>query len=422
MVFLLESARTHTKATVAGVVGNVVGTSSGMTIPRIAFHFVETKWYTADDFIARIAARIPAPALSYTANAERKLREGAMSTMITMSGKLDKLRRVQKIEFENKKRFWRKVRKVLRETGRLSPPQIKEVRRKVKKLLHARNMKEWRDNFGLVQRGKVGCDNIDALLPYRPEVMKSLPNEYMSFIPPMDVRTMPPHLLARLQQVESKLDIVLRIRGGAAAYVPDKRDSNRGMSLGRTTVSGGRHSNADDEVSGSIHMNRNLTGLSRRVSNECTAQGVDLERLQKEVVSVVCDIVEECYGKAPWYKAAMDKIRNIPPLRLLPGARIPASHIWWTMNPRSYHVHTDTNTIPPAFLLCATRVKGGELCCLPSSGGVRVVDTTPGTVVGGSWAQYPHCNAPVLEGERHSFVVYLDNRNVSSKYNVLIDE
>jgi len=386
---VVELARTHTKATVAAEIGSVVGLTSGMIIPRIAFHFVETKWYTKDDFISKIAARIPSPAISYTAIAERKQREGAMNTLIKMSSNLEELRRVQLMELENKKRFWRKVRKVLLETGRLSRLQIKEVRQKVKKFIHVRNMKQWRDNYGLVQRGKVGCHNLDALLPFCPDVMKSLPNEYMSFIPPLDVRTMPKQLLTRLQEVEMKLDIVRRIRGGAAAYVQDKRDSNRGMSLGRTTVTGGRHSNAEEEVSGSIHMNRNLTGLSGRVTNECRAEGVDLDRLQEDVISVVCDIVEECYGKALWYKATMDKIRNIPHLRLLPGARIPASHIWWTMNPRSYHVHTDTNTIPPAFLLCASNVKGGELCCLPASGGVRIVDTQPGTVVGGSWAQYP---------------------------------
>jgi len=53
--------------------------------------------------------------------------------------------------------------------------QIKEVRVRVKKLLHQRKMKVWKEAFGLVQRGEVGANNDDALLPFQPATMNRFP-------------------------------------------------------------------------------------------------------------------------------------------------------------------------------------------------------------------------------------------------------
>jgi len=106
-------------------------------------------------------------------------------------------------------------------------------------------------------------------------------------------------------------------------------------------------------------MNRNLMGLSTWVACECTAHGVDLEELQNNVIDIVCNIIEDNFGSLTWYKAAKDVIRNIPKEQLLSDGRVPVSHIWHTLWPKTYQVHTDTNTIPPAFLVCCMEVEGG---------------------------------------------------------------
>jgi len=424
---IFEETDGSTKVTVGTILGTEIGKSSGLPIPVIGFQFEERAWYTSDAFISQLADRVPEPKRSYSDKTARKQRERLMKAMLTstkrlvgLGGTSAFLAQMQEEEVEAKARYWETVQLVLREKGMLDHQAIKLVQHRVNKLLRLRRMRQWRESYGIVQRGKVESGNTEALLPFQPKVMRTLPNTHLSFVPPLDVRRMSQEHLVHLQRVESQLDIVARIRGGVARR--DKRDSNRGMSLGLTTVTGGRHSNRNENVSGSLHMNRNLTGLSARVARECAAHGVDLEELQNNVIDIVCNIIEDNFGSLTWYKAAKDVIRNIPEERLLPNGRVPVSHIWHTSRPKAYHVHTDTNTIPPAFLICCTEVEGGELCCLPPTGGMRVVDTKPGTVVGGSWAQYPHCNAPVLEGQRHSFVVYLDNRNVSEKYTVMIDK
>ena len=423
VMFLTDENKKSQVLTVASVTGSRVGASSGMPIPKIEFSFKAKAWFTDQRFIAQIADRVPTPPLSFHSLAKRKQREVVLQTIVDSSCSLEELESIHSRHEAATKRFWCMLGQVLRRKGGLDKKQVKEVEANVKHLIHRRKMKKWREQYGIVQRGNVESGNNDALLPFQPGVVRIMPNPYLAFVPPLDVREYPRDLLARLQHVESKLKIVLRLRGGFKTLTKDDtRDANLGMSLARTTVTGGTYSNSNAGVSGSIHMNRNLTGVSARVQRQCALEGVDVHDLQNEVVDVLCDIIENTYGKTRWYIAAKDKIRNIPKIRLLPGARIPATHIWWTSFPETFHVHTDANTIPPAFVVCANEVKGGELCCLPPSGGVRVVDTKPGTIVGGSWAQYPHCNAPVLQGERHSFVVYLDNRHVSTRYCVMMDK
>lgn len=417
---IVHSGRKQKEHVAIGKVVNVVtGVSSGLPVPVIQFSMRCPEWYRNETFIERLTNRVPLNERSYSHAALPKHREKVMKKLLQSCRKISHLKSLEKRHKERVAHFWKTTKHVLKETGRLDRWQILDVQKRVRQLLHRRKMRIWRDAYGIVQRGKVESGNTKAILPFQDEVMKSLPNHYLSFVPPLDVRSVPYVMMDRLRTVESKLETVLRIRGGARR--PDQRDSNRGMSLGRTTVTGGRHSNANANVSGSIHMNRNLTGCAR-LTKLCKEKGVNLEDLQSDVIETISDIIDELYGKACWYKAAKDVLRKVPKIRLLPGGRIPASHIWWTSHPKSYHVHTDSNTIPPAFVLCANPVRGGELCCLPPYGGVQVIDTNAPVVVGGSWAQFPHCNAPVLQGQRHSFVVYLDNRNASQKYKVMIDE
>ena len=404
----------------AAVEKTVVGKQSRLPVPKIHFDFRSQTWFTNSAFLSRIANLVPGVKTDDALlSVGHKARESALKIFVQSANGVKALQDMQRAAKSRQARFWKTLGRVLKNTGRLGPHEINLVRKKVHQLLHRQKMRQWRISYGVVQRGGVEIGNTGALLPFQQRVVTILPNPHMAFVPPLDVRRMAPSILTRMQQIESRLKIVLRLRGGAATR--DKRDSNRGMSLGRTTVTGGRHSDAAAEISGSIHMNRNLTG-SVTLARESLQEGVDVHELQRDIIDCVCDCIEHSFAKATWYKAAMDKLRNIPKLRLLPGARIPASHIWWTSNPKTFHVHTDTNTLPPAFLVCATEVVGGELVCLPPSGNVSVVDTKPGTVVGGSWAQYPHCNAPVIQGERHSFVVYLDHRHASSRYSVLVGE
>lgn len=56
------------------------------------------------------------------------------------------------------------------------------------------------------------------------------------------------------------------------------------------------------------------------------------------------------------------------------------------------------------------------------NGSLRVFSTTEGRVIGGSWPQRPHCNERVQSQEgRYSFVIYLDNRVLSTSY-VFLDD
>ena len=237
-----------------------------------------------------------------------------------------------------------------------------------------------------------------------------------------------------------------RIRGGGA----DKRDSNTGVSLGQTVTTGGHYGAKRSGVSGSTNMNTNIKrnrshytrkGYGKGIGNpkqrlptrrmklnlptHATAlvlgRATTEQELQELVIDVVTGVILAAFGNTAWFRACMNKLASIPKQRLLPGGLIPASHIWWTANPKVHHVHTDTNTIPPAFVFCPETFSGGALICRLPCGPCRV-ELKAGTIVGGSWAQFPHCNSAVRSGSfRRSFVVYLDNRIVSSSY-VTIDK
>jgi hypothetical protein len=112
----------------------------------------------------------------------------------------------------------------------------------------------------------------------------------------------------------------------------------------------------------------------------------------------------------------MNKLQRVPDERLIPGRRVPISHIWMTSEPEAWHVHTDTNTIPPAFVFCVRTCNGGDLVVTTPEGKAVVIETTAGRVIAGKWAQLPHCNTKVLSGERHSYVCYLDHRVISTSW------
>lgn len=318
--------------------------------------------------------------------------------------------------------FWQRIR--------FSHPAIpydyvQFLRNKVKYVIYKRKKLFERCKYGVGRRGPLtrGRDPLSNILEFKSEVSKDLPHKDLEFVPFRIVRNMSSPLLKKVQELED--DLLLRIRGGAGARKPDARDSNVGHSIGLTVVTGGGYSNAANGISGSVHMNRNIVRRNTRSStanrNSYPRQQEDI-LLQKRVFDVVTEVILTLYGKAPWFIAAMDKLKNIPDDRLIPGRKIPCSHIWFTSSPKKRHVHTDTNTIPPAFVFCARTVMGGGLLLLNPKGFVESIDMFAGKVVGGSWAQHPHCNEEVLNGDRHSFVVYLDNRAIAKSYISTVNE
>ena len=225
---------------------------------------------------------------------------------------------------------------------------------------------------------------------------------------------MPIDLMRKVDLLDDNLQRLLVRERGAAGRKPDRRDSNRGYSIALTVAPGGIYGDKDNGISGSIHLNRNIIKPSQ---NKYSDSRVYCERLQMEVIDTIADVIEELYGNCSWYKATKAKLANIPKNRFLPGRNVPCSHIWYTSEPEVRHVHTDTNTLPPAFVFCPKTVTGGDLIVAMPDGSIQRVRLDAGVVAGGSWAQYPHCNEAVLQGHhRRSFVVYLDHRSISSSY------
>jgi hypothetical protein len=243
--------------------------------------------------------------------------------------------------------------------------------------------------------------------------LKSVFSVNFDYLPAAEIGNISNETLIELQRVEELLkgkfdNPALRVRGGAAKK--DARDSNYGRSLGRTTVSGGSYAKKQLGVSGSIHLNKHL---------------VDDTSLQQSVWDIAGKVVQEAFGHKGWYQKALLDLSEIPKTHLLPGGMIPGSHIWRTRDPKANHVHRDINTVGPAFVFCPNHVTGGELLVQYSSrlpdGGVdlyhKKIHLSPGVILGGAWAQNPHCNLKVQDGkQRHSWVIYLDYRHLSSRY------
>lgn len=208
-----------------------------------------------------------------------------------------------------------------------------------------------------------------------------------------------------LKDVERRVADVLPPSSGDSAS--NGRAGNHGFSLGLTVAPGGIHSRGG--WSGSIHLNPHLKSHSA---------------LQEEVIELVTDIILESYGEELWFTELMRRLSGIPDAAFLPGTkRIPVSHIWWTHSPQAYHVHCDTNSLGASFVFAAVTVAGCELVIdrpFDDSGGYQLMKyhLKEGKIIGGSWAQYAHCNLPVLDPTipRRSWVVYLDFRTICASY------
>jgi hypothetical protein len=183
--------------------------------------------------------------------------------------------------------------------------------------------------------------------------------------------------------------------------------SHKGVSLGKTVVSGGRYANKAKGISGSIHWN---SALHRK------------PKLQQEVFATVAAIINEAFGAKRWFKRWMNFYKRTPDLAkyLIPGT--PCTSVWWSYDDRPFNLHHDWNTYGAAFLFCPEERKGGNvvienpdgaafLFCPEERKGGNVVIENPegelaalvhmseGKVLCGRWACSPHCNEPVTDGE-----------------------
>ena len=177
-----------------------------------------------------------------------------------------------------------------------------------------------------------------------------------------------------------------------------------------TCVTGGGYANADEGVSGSLHINSNLVDWNRPMPEEV--------HLQNEIMETISDIIVEAFGRTPWFKKAMENYSNIPDECMIPGRRIPATCIWLTRDPEGGKFHVDYNIIAPIFAIYPWTVEeGGDLVVLQDNGEPQHIPTVGGTVVGGRFAHYPHGNRCIDEKvPRHSYIVYFDRRCACSSY------
>jgi hypothetical protein len=291
----------------------------------------------------------------------------------------------------------------------LTEEEFKDKRKEASNSAARERRRLRKELFNLTSRNTLAMtDGLNASnfgIPFERQLSKTSPDYRLAFLPVVSKCKMTAAHLCALQDIECRLLVAL---GAAVAPAGSahRYAGNQGKSLGLTAVSGGPH--ARKGMSGSIHINRHLK--SHAV-------------LQKDVNDLVVDIILESYGQKTWFVELVRRLQNIPDQAFLPTStrRIPVSHIWWTHSPKVCHVHCDKNSLGVTFVFAASTVAGGELVVdKPVGNGfqLRPYHLSAGTIIGGSWGQYAHCNLPVRDTitPRRSWVVYLDYRAISRKY------
>jgi hypothetical protein len=261
--------------------------------------------------------------------------------------------------------------------------------------------------FNLTTRGTVAkivppeASQVSGAIKFDSEASCTSPDYRLAFLPVVSLGTMQPGHLRRLQSVQER--VVAALPNFAK---PHRDGGNAGFSVGLTAVNGGVYGNRKKGVKGSIHLNPHLK---------------QQPELQKAVLSVVEDILRSTYGKRPWFVELVRRLNggDIPESSFLLG--LPVSHIWLTNSPKLCNVHCDTTSLGAAFVFTAETVAGAELVIdKPVGNGYQATTyhLTAGRVIGGSWAQYAHCNLPLLDNvtPRRSWVVYLDYRAISADW------
>jgi hypothetical protein len=223
----------------------------------------------------------------------------------------------------------------------------------------------------------------------------------LSFVPTVQLGTFGPQNLARLQRLQDQLVDAVRLHGGADVMKTKKHQS--GISLGITVAPGGRQPN---------HPMQGKNRYSGTIQYK-TMRTTKMSQLQTDALSVMTACIEEAFGSTHWYKATKECFKGIPPNRRLPGTTLPASSIWWSWNDHVSKVHIDWNTVAPCFVLTPYTYDGANLLVGEKD---RKIPMKAGSVVGGNWQRFPHCNDELLSGDRYSFVVYFDCRVLQSNY------
>jgi hypothetical protein len=249
-----------------------------------------------------------------------------------------------------------------------------------------------------------------SVLRFEREPSTTSPDFRLGFVPALVIRTMSPHHIGCLQDLEQKLAKVLPLSQGVKSG--HSKAGNKGYNLGLTVAPGGIYGSRAKGISGSIHRNPHLKRHPK---------------LQEEVIELVIDIILEYYSGESWFIELMRCLGDIPDKAFLPGSRrAPVSAIWWSHSPEAFHVHCDNNSLGAIFIFAAVAAPGCELVIdRPFGDGYQITKRhlSEGKIIGGSWGQYSHCNLPVLDSTipRRSFVVYLDYRTICTSYRNMVD-
>jgi hypothetical protein len=361
-----------------------------------------------------------------------------------------------------RERFWGRLRDHLR-SKHLFPDdaQLARALRRMKQCwwnLHKKQRRLALRKRGFTQNGTIAeASETTAAIQLQQTTPRTLPNPHLDYVPDVDIGHIRPETLAKLQRVEARLiafldgrtwdenlllnelaavatrtrrstaATVLRIRGGVTTRAQQRKKHKQrqnfisnGYSLGRTIVGGGQFGKKSLGRSGSIHNTSVFKAKQPRQQVHCASRRQldtrqdKLRQLQHQVIDAVSQVIEDAFGRKPWFTASLQALKNVPEDRLVPGRRIPVSHIWYTRDPKHAAVHTDSNSILAAFLFCARTFERGQLISLTPSG-ARSIHLKAGCVLGGRWAQFPHCNWHPT-ADRRSFVLYLDQRVLCNKY------
>lgn len=264
-----------------------------------------------------------------------------------------------------------------------------------------RDRKHLKIRHGINTKGKL-LHSKDARYPSESNDLKEQ-RDFFQFIPELVVsEKVSESTMKSMEEVEKKLATMLahRKKKRSKGWWDCPRRAAEGLSLAKTTVTGGYYADKSNGIAGSFHDNPHLFAL---------------KDLEDEMVEVISDFIVEAFGQCIWYKCALSKLEDLPDCKFIKQRRIPCSHIWWTRSLEVNNVHVDNNTVGPAFLFTSISYGGGNLSSYTPKNGVRNITMERGVVVGGRWAQFPHSSTPAQIG-RTSFVVYLDYRVLRDSY------
>lgn len=210
-------------------------------------------------------------------------------------------------------------------------------------------------------------------------------------------------------EVGDALEIVAeKVRAHIKKYQikPKKDSAHNGYSFATRVAGGGKYSNVDESLSGSVHWSQDFAKDPS---------------LQRELIGALCDCIISAYGKCHWFLSLNEFLRNnSDPCfadRLLPG--LPVTHIWLSVGVTPYNFHRDVKNFGVGFLLVPFDVEGADLVITdPDVDIAKSFHVKKYTVIAGRCFQCYHCNEPLKDPSsyRESYALYFDYRVGSSRY------